>query len=268
MQKQRQKIAFIVFLVAGGALVVTWRNSERNAAGSSDSTSTAEAARHVAGIGKIEPNSRIINIGSRSPLRVMQVLVQERDAVEKGMELILLQGYEIHKARIHSLEEEIRETEGLAAATIEVARAKVDMARTELAEIEKRIPHDLRALEMQLERSQAEHHHARIEFARFEKLDRTRAASQESLERSRLNFERSRIAHDDAQSRLQEKKDLVEHQIALAQLALASAEADLEKARHSFRLESIRANLATARAETERWVIRSPIDGRRETWCT
>ncbi|MFP5378406.1 MAG: HlyD family secretion protein, partial [Vicinamibacteria bacterium] len=225
----RNRLMVVMVAALGVAsVVVMW--SAGASAGAEQATAPVAAAdgRVVAGPGRVEPVSEEIDVSGELPGRIVEVLVDEGDAVTSGQVLARLESRD-YAARVASAEAR------LAAAEAERLRL-VNGARTE----ERR---EAAAVAAQAE---AALEHARLEVERHRRLFEEGVIARDAWERAERDW---RVA-------TARRTETVER----AATVDADARAD-ELARADANVALARASLAEARAMLQKTEVRSPLDG-------
>lgn len=87
--------------------------------------------RSLVALARLEPSSRVVNIGSPSNDIVEQILVQEGNEVEEGQVLVLLKGYSLQAAELEAARLQLERAE-LKPLEAEAQRARVRAIEAEL----------------------------------------------------------------------------------------------------------------------------------------
>ncbi len=213
------RIAVIV-LIAGGALLA-WRSLQPD--GLPDG--------FASGNGRIEAVE--IDIATKTPGRVAEILVNEGDFVEAGQIL----------ARMDTavLEAQLREAE----AQLRRAQIGIETARSLVTQREA----ERRAAVAVVAQREAEREAARRRLARTEELAARGTASRQTLDDDRARFEAAKAA------------------VAVAEAQVAAAEAGIGAARSQVvdaqaEVEAVRATIQRIQADIDDSTLRSPRDGR------
>ncbi len=192
---------------------------------------TPEGARPVTCVGRLEPEGEAIRL-TASPFlgrpRVLELQVDEGDAVQKGQVLAVLDSRDILQAAARQAESRV----AIALARLAQTRAGVK-------------PGDLAAQRNEIERIQSELAHARTQYDRLRGLYEKGDCSTSELDAQRLEVDtRTRLAAR-AWEILKSLEEVREVDVRLAEAEVGQAEAGLER----------------SRAELDLATVRSPIDG-------
>jgi HlyD family secretion protein len=167
--------------------------------------------------------------GALAGARVDQLLVTVGDEVKAGQIVAIL------------------DTQRSRAATVLEAKAKVEVAKAKLAQVQAGPkPEEVKAQETVIRRSEADLLAAQEELERRQRLITTNAVSREEYTSSRQRFEQARATLEQSKAQLDSLK-------AIRQVDVKAAEAEV--------LQS-EASLAVAQEDLQNTQVRSPLSGR------
>jgi HlyD family secretion protein len=189
----------------------------------------------VSALGRLAPEGEVVAvapptlIGASAGTRVDQVLVTVGDEVKAGQIVAIL------------------DTQRSRAATVLEAKAKVEVAKAKLAQVQagpKR--HEVSAQQAVIRRSEADLLAAHEEFERTQRLSHSKAVSREE-------YTLSRQKHAQAQATLEQNKAQLDSLKTIRQVDVNAAEAEVLQAE---------ASLAVAQEDLLHTQVRSPLSGR------
>jgi HlyD family secretion protein len=189
----------------------------------------------VSALGRLAPEGEVVAVapptltGSSAGARVDQLLVTVGDEVKTGQTLAVL------------------DTQRSRAATVLEAKAKVEVARAKLAQVQagpKR--QEVSVQQAVIRRSEADLMAAQEEFERTKRLNNTNMVSREEFTLSRQKFAQ-------AQAILEQNKAQLDALATIRQVDVKAAEAEVLQAE---------ASLAVAQEELQHTQVRSPLSGR------
>jgi HlyD family secretion protein len=184
---------------------------------------------YITGVGIVEASSENIFIGLPIQRLVKQVLVKGGDKVKKGDVLIKLEDLDL-QADLKTRQVEY-----------EIALAKIQ----KLKQLPR--PEDVSAAEANLRRAEAELAQARSQYEMVQGLQDSRAIRREEINRRQFNYEQTQALRQQAQVNLEKVK-------------AGAWEPDIQIAH--LEAEQAKANVDRVKADIERTIIRSPIDGK------
>jgi HlyD family secretion protein len=218
------------WLIIGGVGVVAALNLGVLArrAPAESTAETAAPSPAVAAPGIVEPKSESIRVASQVGGKLLQVLVDEGDAVTQGQVLAELINDD-YKARLASAEAELAAREADARRVENGARAE-----------------ERRGAEADLRQAEADVAHAKADHARTQQLFDEKVISRAEMDRAEQALRVSQARADS----LRERRTLVDSESREEDRARAKADVALARAR-----------VQEARAMLDKTVVRSPISG-------
>ncbi len=192
------------------------------------SVEAPQAAKQVAGPGRLEPASEEIRLGSELGGKLRRVEVDEGDVIERGQVLAVLDNDEY-------------------AAAVRAAEAQVQLKQASLTKLLRGARQQERQVALAVvHETEAVLANARLELERGHKLFAERLISKEDLQSMERAEQVAVARHEQAT----ERHSLIDSRARPEDRAMAKAE-----------LELARAQLEQARALYDKTLIRSPIDG-------
>jgi len=214
-------LLLIAVAVAGVLVYMAW--------GATQSNSLPEG--FAASNGRIEAVE--IDVATKTPGRLEELLVQEGDFIEAGQVLARMDT-DVLEAQLREAEAELRR----AKTSVETAKSSVAQRQAEKA-----------AAQAVVRQRQAELEVARKTLERLEKLRAGNVTTEQELDQARANFYGA-----EATARAAEAN------VAGADAAIATAEAEVIGA--EARVEAVQAQIDRLKVEIEESTLRSPRDGR------
>jgi HlyD family secretion protein len=189
----------------------------------------------VSALGRLAPEGEVVAvapptlIGASAGTRVDQLLVTVGDEVKAGQIVAIL------------------DTQRSRAATVLEAKAKVEVAKAKLAQVQAGPKHhEVSAQQAVIRRSEADLTAAQEEFERTERLIHAKAVSREEYTVSRQKFAQVRATLEQSKAQLDSLK-------TIRQVDVKAAEAEVFQAQ---------ASLAVAQEDLQHTQVRSPLSGR------
>lgn len=216
---------------------------------------------HITALGRLEPESRIINISGSSGTRLVSLAVREGDRVKKGDVLAYMDGYEQKLAARNRAKILLKEGEELHTAETVNGEAAIQEAELQLSQIDTISPLEIKAQQAVVNRLNGELEFAQKKLDRLTRLHEKNSASQQDVDDQKtqvLQLQEELAQEQLNLARLNASKDIDK---LVAQQKLRGAKASLESAQIGTRLQSLQSDLNLAEADMEQLIIRSPING-------
>jgi len=257
-------IVTVVAMAAGTTLFVVDRGDP--ATGSTGletaaANSSVVARTAVTALGRLEPETRVINVGGPESARVLSLSVTEHDFINAGEEIGRLDDYpqkladvDRRRAIVEELERQLQAEEKLGQAKVKEADEKVDRL-TQLK------PLDLRIKEAIVRRLTAELQRQQEELDRLKNLEKINAATAGAMTDARSSTEQAREALEEANLTLERLQASLHLDELIAKTEAESARAQTERDIQIVGLESARAELKLAEAQVDLSVVRAPVSG-------
>jgi HlyD family secretion protein len=216
----------------------------------------------VGALGRVEPESEIVNVNAAAPDRLESLIVHRGDPVLRGQIIGYLDGYAEQVAQEKLAAAQLDEAEAQLITQTELENRRIEDAEKRLQRITEVAPDQIDAQKATIEALAAVLANDRDILASYTELMRSDTGSRRARDNQRavvLQGE-ANLRAAQAQLKLLEDQFGVDQQIADNQLRLAKAA--LENTRASIPIKSLTARLALARAQLRRLTIIAPIDGR------
>ncbi len=215
----------------------------------------------VGALGRIEPESEIIEIGGPSDERVASLLVKEGDTVAKNQPLGRFRSYEQRAAEADRIAAKLKEAESLLAAETRAGEAAIHEAEVRVQRARETYPLRIRGQEAKVRRIEAE-----LVNNRDILESRKELRAKEYQSRRSVDDQRSLVRQNEENLKSErEELDRLKVEMRLEELsthaALQRARADLTRAQAAAGVESMREELTVAKARAAESMIVSPIDG-------
>lgn len=274
-RRQAGRISRIAFLgiVVLAAVVVTggmlaWDYPEGVRALVSTQTGNAPkdvsgpvARTGVAALGRLEPESEVIDVSGPAGTRVVTLFVKEGDWVTAGDHLAHLDGYAQRLAAKERAGVLLQEGRELHAAETLTGEAAIEEAVLRLNQIDTLMPLEIKTQKAVVKRIDGDLDNARRSLERLRKLQQKENVSEQVVDDQNavvLRLEEELAQARFSLARLEASRDI---ERLLAAQKLRGAKAALERAQVGTRIQSLAADLALAEAELERLIVRAPIGG-------
>ncbi len=223
---------------------------------------TAPAASAVGALGRIEPESEIININAAVPDRLDHLTVRRGDPVSKGQILGYLDSYDEQDAQEKLVEAQLEEARAQLATATELDNRRIEDAEGRLKRIVEITPIEIAAQAANIEAQQAVLENNKSILTSYTELVRADAGSRRSRDNQFTLVQEgaAKLRAAQAQLKVLQQQFEIDRQLADNQVRLAKAA--LENTRASAPIKSLTQKLALARAQLRRTTLISPIDGR------
>src|SRR5690606_12837507 len=213
----------------------------------------------IKALGRILPSDGIIEIGAVPTEQIQTIAVEVGARVSEGTELARLASYDLLEQQIAALQ--AKREEALAQVAAEKALLNEQIARARLAFEEAKLAEgDIQAQREQMEFLKQKRRQEATELERLRKGPPTLISAQD-IERQRLLVAKS-------ESDLQAAERAVSKLVASQELALRTAQAEIDVLEASKKridaqapLASLDAEIASLRAQQKRSIIRAPSEG-------
>lgn len=219
------------------------------------------AASAVSALGRIEPSSRLIQLGAWGPDVLADLAVDHGAPIHRGQVLGHLQSHAEAAARSDLIAAQLAEARDQLAAEEALAGRRIHAAEIRLAGARAIAP-------LRQDSQEAAVREAEVDLANNldilraqQTLARSNAASKRSYDNQQALVERQRAGLAGLRARLAELKRQSAQDIADAEAGLQVERASLGKLRAAIPVTSLERQLAEAQAAADRRVLRSPIDG-------
>lgn len=259
----RWKIASAAVVIGAIAVVFAGRAGWLDAADRPPSVPLAGTMPGVAALGRVEPQSEIINLGAGAPAdRLDSLLVSRGDGVKRGQPLGYLAGYaeqvaerEFNRAQLTEAQQKLTSQIALdelriAAAEIkqrqvkEVTPARIKAQEGTVASLEAALANDKEILSAQLA------------------LSEKGATTQRLRDNQQTLVQRDEADLNAARARLSELTQQFELDQIDAAIQIRQARASLERAKADIPVLSLQRQIELADARAQKLTVIAPIDGR------
>jgi HlyD family secretion protein len=250
----------ILALLGAGAMVM------RSLLFAPAATQTQEAAPlpeqvAVAALGRLEPETEVIQVGGPVGDRIVRLEVNEGDYVTKGVVLAYLESYEERLAERDYAASQLDEAQKRMQAETQFGQAQIQEAQTRLQQVDQPQELEVQAQQATIRQLEAELSLAQIDLARFETLQRDGAISQQDLDQQRSQTRQIEEKLNNARVTLARLETARSTDMNNAEAQVQSQRASLERSQAQIEVESAARNLQLAEARLDRTLIRAPSDG-------
>jgi len=215
----------------------------------------------VAGLGRIEPSSETIEVGTSLPGRLERLDVEEGDVVEKGQLLGHLEQRDELRAERDAAQAELEKARDLLAAETAFYAAKIEEAEIRTRQIAELTPLEISAKEAELRRLQATHANNLDALESDRKLLQTKALSRRSVEDQQTVVRQSEEDLKRLRAELARLKARFAIDRSMAQNEIERTRADRARALANIGIASLEAKVRLAEARSRRSEIHAPIAG-------
>lgn len=243
-----------------GSGLLAWVNGN----GDSDSQLPANAAPQrtaVTALGRLEPITRVIDVGGPESARVLSLAVAENDFVEANAEIGRLDDYPWKIATVEHRQAALKEAQDMleseqALGTAHIAEADQKLVRiTQLKPLEFRIQQAIvRRLESELDRLQQE-------LKRLTNLEARNATTEGTVTDARSSTEQALAELEESKLTLERLHEQLRLDEVVAKAEAQSARSQSHRDVTAIAVSSAQANLTLAQAELEQSIIRAPVSG-------
>jgi HlyD family secretion protein len=228
-----------------------------------DKSSIAEQRGNVAALGRIEPQSEIINLGAGSAAdRLATLFVARGDTVKRDQVLGHLGGYDEQMAQYELYRAQLHEARLRLETEIALNRARIEAAEVRQKEILELSPHRIAAQEATI---------AGLEAKLINDKDildsNVQLMARGTATRRQTDDQRTLVLQDEAnlkaaRARLSELKRKFDIDQMDAAVQVRLARATLDRMQVEFPVESLERQIDLAEARAKRLTLFAPIDGR------
>ena len=251
--------ALALGLLAG---TVGWWRTNTVSAIAAAAADGVQLPKTVAALGRIEPQSEIINIGSGITDRLEVLLVHRGELVKKGQVLGYLQSYTEQVAQREQLAAQLSEARLKLKTEMELDRIKIESADIKLKTINQVSP-----LKIEAQVATIKGMEAMLKNNRAVLETQTDLLAKNATTRRIYNDQQALVLQGEgnlasAKAHLAELEHQFEADVADAEAQLRLAKASLERAKADFAIESLAKQVALADVRANRATVYAPIDGR------
>jgi HlyD family secretion protein len=252
--------AILVGALAG--VFIYWNTGESPALSVHAQTNAPPPDMNVAALGRIEPQSEIINIGSGIADRLESLLVHRGDLVAKGQILGYLQTYAQEVAQRNQIAAQLKDAKEKLATTISLDRVRIANAKNKLKTINDVSPLKVEYQEATIKGLDAALKNDRATMEAYSKLLSVSASSQRKYDDQETLVRRDQAALRAAKARLAEIKQQFDADRADAELQIQLQLATMKRDEADFAIGPLTKQLALQDVRVRRATIYAPIAGR------
>jgi HlyD family secretion protein len=216
----------------------------------------------VAALGRIEPASRVVDVGGPSGVRLATLRIQEGDAVQAGDELATLETHGERQADRERVAAQLKEARAQLETVTTQGQSLIRQAEIELQKVEELQPLQIDAQAAKMRQAEAELAATRRELERSRRLAKGGVITDQQLD-DLIDRELVQIeAVASARAVLAELQASFKVEKELATAALTVRQSSLAVDQAAIAVQSLERSLEVAEAAYERTIIRAPSDGR------
>lgn len=216
----------------------------------------------IAALGRIEPESGLMNVSAATPDLLETLLIQRGDLVQKGQVLGYLQNYIEQVAQRDAIAAQLDEAKSRLAAEEEVCQAQIENAEIKLRRVEELAPLKIVAQEQTVRGIRKGLLNDKDILDSDTTLMRSNVVARRTHDNQQTVVKQEKASLEEAEVRLQELQD----QLTVDRLAATSeiriAKANLVRAKAEIPVASLSEQLNLAKARVRNAEIRAPIAGR------
>jgi HlyD family secretion protein len=218
--------------------------------------------REVGALGRIEPRSEIIKLGSVADEWVAEVLVEHGDEVKQGQTLARLRSYGEHIATRDRVVAQIAESERLQKAVRSSGEAAIREAELRVQSARENYPLRLSAQESKLRKIEAELTNNQDILDGRQKLYAQKMQARRDVDNQATLVRQNKADLASETEELNRLRKDMQIEQAASDAALNRARAELDRARAAIGIDSLKMELAVANARAENATLRAPVAGR------
>jgi HlyD family secretion protein len=244
-----------------------WELYQTQPHNSSQTAQTVPIMKKVTALGRLEPESEVINLFAPIALdgdRVAQLLVKEGDKVETGQIIAILASRDRLQTALEEAQQEVKVAKSkLAQVKAGAKTGEIEAQKAQISQLEAELQGQMTAQQAMINRWKSEVHTAKAEYDRYQSLyqDGAIAASQR---------DHKLLAWETAQAQLEETLATENRTVTTLEAQIAAAKAtfnqiaevrpvDVETARAE--VERAIANVKRAETELAQAYVRTPMAG-------
>jgi HlyD family secretion protein len=245
---------------AVGIARVTQVQTPKDATAENRSSSASEG-RAITALGRVEPEGEITKVGAPAGERVLKLLVQEGQQVEKGQAIAYLESYPEQLAARNLVKSQLREAKALLVSEQRLGQTQIAEAQTQQAQVSQPKAEELRAQAATIEQLKAELALAKKDYDRFQYLLEKGAISTKELDDRALALRSKQEELKSAGATLAQLQRQIQTDYANATTRVAMAEAGTVKSQVQTQVASKVRELEVANARLARSIIAAPQSG-------
>lgn len=217
--------------------------------------------KSVSALGRLEPSSRVVNIGTSLPDRVTKLFVQEGGHVEADADLIYLETRDERIAEKERIEAELQASRKRLAAEEEYHQSLIDESKIRQKQLEVLRPLEIASQEATLRSLQHELETSQRDLQRQKDLRASNSASQQELDRTQLAVYVAEEKIQSANKELERLKASWELDREVLRSAVKSAEAASARALAGVPVNELEKQLEHAQSRVAQTVLKAPFAG-------
>ena len=228
---------------------------------SAQSEGQHDTRAQVTSLGRLEPESRIIEVSGPPTARVHILEVDELQRVKTGDVCAYLDDHPMRKAALGAAEANLRDARDLHEAETQSGMALLQEAELELNRIAELTPFDVAAKSSVIERLEIELGKAERDLDRGESLREKNVATAEDFDARTVAVRRLEQLLIENKTELSKIESSAELERQRVHAEIESVRAATKRAQIAASVESLAAEVELARSRLEQTIIRAPIDG-------
>jgi len=232
--------------------------SERSTSSASDNPVVSV----VHALGRIEPESRIVEVGAPLGSIVSKIAVAEGDAAAEGDVLAILDSHDEMLAAKELATVQLRDAQERQRVEAEISQAAIEIAELEQQHAQEVLPRKIQAQESQVRRHEAGYEETQRDLERAELLRAGDVISNSELDNLKLALRTANEAVQESREVLAQLRRDREIKLAMARVGLQQATAQKERQRIVAEVDALARAAAVAAARYERTIVRAPLAGR------
>ncbi len=215
----------------------------------------------VNALGRLEPESEIIDVSAPAGSRIDRLAVKEGDAVNKDAPLAYLDSHDELQAALNYAKRQKDEAQQRYDAETASGQAAVEEAKLRIRHAEEVMPLAIDAQKAEVSRCVAELNKSRLDLTRSKQLLQDKAITKSQDDGTVLVVQQCEEQLKRNQATLAHLQQDREIKLLQARAELKSAEANARRAQLSAQVDSLTAAVKLAEARLARTVILAPADG-------
>jgi len=221
----------------------------------------AAGADTVTALGRLEPETEVLEINVMQGTRVDRVLVKEGERVPAGAVLAYLDGHGEMEAGRNLAAKQLEEAEKRYVVDTAHGEAAVTAARLRVRQAEESTRKAVEAQEAVVRSALAAREKAGLDLDRIDRLHKEGVVSISDHDAAALASRQAVEGVADQEANLSRQRSNFDLELQMARADLRSAETGLSQAQLALQLGSTRENLKLAEARLERTIVRAPFAG-------
>ena len=215
------------------------------------------APSRVGALGRIEPSSEVIDVGTPLEDRVLQLLVAEGQSVKAGDELAYLDSYEVKLAEKNEVAALLDEAKSRATTLRADGQAKIHAAEIRLKTIEQLDPLEINLQQSRLRIAEIVFKESETKFVRAKGLMGNNAFSAEEYDRRQVEYQSQQEMLNADRLKLSELEAKYRLGLELAAADVDEAKAGMDQTLAAIPIASLEGKLALCEAQMQQRVIRA-----------